>query len=89
MSTRNDGGEAFPRSKGSNEYAIDHGAPGMSLRDYFAAAAISPMLIQAYGQVPAVLAQKAYQIADAMLRARQSEPPVNNRITEKEKEGLL
>jgi len=52
----------------------------ISLRDWFAGMAISPMLaarvtIQAYGSHPDVLAQSAYVIADAMLAEREKERP--------------
>lgn len=43
---------------------------GMTLRDYFAVHVMSPMLLQAYGKTPIILAQKAYEIADAMLVCR-------------------
>ena len=78
MSTINDGGSAFPLA-GSSDYSY---APqdGMSLRDYFAAAALS--IAQANwqkhndenneGEEPAksLVAEEAYEYADAMLAAR-------------------
>lgn len=42
------------------------------LRDHFAASAISPMLVQAYGKTPDILATEAFKIADAMLEARKA-----------------
>lgn len=62
-----DGGPAFPVPEG----ALSNVEPGMSLRDYFAAAVVSPMLMQAYGTTPDALAMRAYEIADAMLAARE------------------
>ena len=70
----NDGGPAFPKTGNYNEMAPSEcdslDADGMTLRDYFAASAISPMLVQAYGTTPGVLAERAYEIADAMIAAR-------------------
>lgn len=67
---RNDGGPAFPLATSSlsnDSYCVN----GMSLRDWFAGQAISPMLVQAYGNTPEFLASHAYAIADAMLKARE------------------
>ncbi len=63
----NDGGPAFA-------CAAENGhQPGMSLRDYFAAAAL-PALIRRFGIMDepanAVAAEQAYQVADAMLAER-------------------
>jgi hypothetical protein len=58
---------AFPIFIPTNPYEINE---GMTLRDYFAAATISPMLVQAYGSTPELLASNAYRIADAMLAER-------------------
>ena len=75
MSAINDGGSAFPFGDYTNE-----GEQGMSLRDYFAAAALS--IAQANwqkhndenneGEEPAksLVAEEAYEYADAMLAAR-------------------
>jgi hypothetical protein len=69
------GGPAFPR-----DHAHD-GHNGMTLRDYFAAMALTAISGPAWGTVgsrlsePALAdetAQEAYAIADAMLRARAS-----------------
>ena len=52
---------------------------GMSLRDYFAAQAIGPLLqqIEAYTHANGIasLAIDAYAMADAMLAARERVPP--------------
>ena len=60
MSAINDGGSAFPFGDYTNE-----GEQGMSLRDYFAAAALS--IAQA---AKSLVAEEAYEYADAMLAAR-------------------
>ena len=48
--------------------------PGMSMRDYFAAAALTGLLAQSQGSAtvsdPAIGAKYAYTLADAMLAAR-------------------
>jgi hypothetical protein len=73
----NDGGEAFP---GKYEYIegnllIDGYSPGMTLRDYFAAAALQGLLAHIIGVENAngsalKYAECAYEYADAMLAAR-------------------
>jgi hypothetical protein len=77
MTTQTDnGGPAFPvaptmNPDGSVWY---HGKDGMSLRDYFAAAALQGFLAQPLDSgcnyVPRLCAQSAYDFADAMLAAR-------------------
>ena len=69
--TKNDGGPAFPtgneRQTGSNSYHYE----GMTLRDYFAAHALQGGL--AHNRPAAEMAgwaKWAYQVADAMLAAR-------------------
>ena len=79
MSTIKDGGPAFPVPNDANL----NDQEGMSLRDYFATAAL-PAVIAAYVEAngrcigtdhilrnPPVI---AYQIADAMLAAREVQP---------------
>ena len=72
MSMKN-GGPAFPLQSIGPEFAP--GYAGMSLRDYFAAKAMQGLLAQscgtAFGSDPALGAQYAYQMADAMLRERE------------------
>ena len=46
---------------------------GMTLRDYFAAAAL-PSLVALYPGCPALVADEAYIQADEMLKARESKP---------------
>lgn len=67
----NDGGHAFP-------FACDAigGFPGMSLRDWFAGQALAAMTAApdySKGPCNAAMAERAYVIADAMLKARQPE----------------
>lgn len=79
MSTPNDGGAAFPvppertnvLSGGNVRWAYAH--PGMTLRDYFAAAALQGMLASSkdiIGMSEANYATAAYLQADAMLAER-------------------
>lgn len=84
MSAHDDGGPAFPHV--GEQFNHDIGeretvttAPGLSVRDYFAAKALAGMLAnpeQDYApliddKVP-MLASEAYRLADAMLEARKS-----------------
>lgn len=68
MSDKNDGGQAFP-----NGDAV----PGMTLRDWFAGQALAGIMTdmarQEKSSFPVTIkdvAQKSYQIADAMLEER-------------------
>jgi hypothetical protein len=71
---RDNGGPAFPviGAAGESDYA------GMSLRDYFAAKAMQGLVIAASNNaswsrdIDQWAPSKAYEIADAMLKARQS-----------------
>ena len=54
---------AFPTGTGVTPYN-----PGMVLRDYFAARALQGILYE--GLTPAETAKHAYELADAMLKAR-------------------
>ena len=72
MSTINDGGPAFPATQDNG--ANQGGVSGMSLRDYFAAKAMqavmsTPMIAPVGGSDP--VANLAYSMADAMLKARE------------------
>ena len=65
----NDGGPAFPRT-GSDGHTQPQS--GMTLRDYFAAAALKGMLSDSDGGGSgSEFAQAAYSCADAMLKARE------------------
>lgn len=59
-----DGGPAFPVTAGQQVYAT-----GMSLRDWFAGQALATAYAQHEGS-PDRTAEWAYQVADAMLKAR-------------------
>jgi len=73
------GGPAFPCPMSEQTYTNQYCSPfqgGMSLRDYFAAKAMQA--IQAdksfvLGYDPAQVADRAYEMADAMLKARETE----------------
>ena len=70
----NDGGPAFPmRHSVFPSGNIEYGSPGMSLRDYFAAAALQGMLSDPdAGKVDwKDLAGETYEAVDAMLAARE------------------
>jgi hypothetical protein len=73
----NDGGPAFPMY---SEVGNLH-SEGMSLRDFFAAAALQGLIALKYGVDESVrdgvaerelAAKTAYRLADAMIKARQS-----------------
>lgn len=68
----NEGGPAFPFREQDGEGGYQR-FPGMSLRDYFAAAALQGMLSDPdAGKVDwKHLAEEAYEAADAMLAARE------------------
>lgn len=78
---REDGGSAFPQLRVTQDHAgsiidIDHGEPGLSVRDYFAAKALQGMC--ADGSIHgsnAEIAGTAYALADAMLKARKEPAP--------------
>jgi hypothetical protein len=69
----NDGGPAFPVTEANG---CNSGAPGMSLRDYFAAKAMQAQMTAfwametGHGWPNAEIAREAYALADAMLEAR-------------------
>lgn len=80
-----DGGPAFPLEQGTQDHYQRE--PGMSLRDYFAGQAIvgfmaNPDLLASVSgemlkaglettEMPRVIAEQVYQLADAMLKARE------------------
>ena len=80
MPTWKEGGWAFPRpavqgvrSAEDNEPAV----PGMTLRDYFAAAVLTGICsVPDYTDTSSadVVARDAYRMADAMLKAREAKP---------------
>lgn len=78
MTTRDDGGAAFPHPfHYGNSDGLAYGALGMTLRDYFAAQIVVGLMsspqIHAGGDAQAYTTEfprVAYLIADAMLEAR-------------------
>lgn len=71
------GGPAFPRpaSRGNNyatgeEDVVVDPQRGMSMRDYFAAAALQGILAGSEPLKPAYAAQCAFEVADAMIARR-------------------
>ncbi len=81
MSKIDNGGAAFPLPKqvfGENTY-LQYSDTGMTLRDYFAAAALQGFLANSSNEfvmLPHVnLASEAYMVADAMLAARKEVQP--------------
>ena len=72
MNDPNDGGPAFPPSR----TALPGDRDGMTLRDYFAAKAMASYLNcpQGRDERPEFVASSAYEIADAMLKAREAQP---------------
>lgn len=77
MSKQNNGGPAFPVTDDVARNAdgvLTFVAPGMTLRDYFAAKAMQGMLSDADFDAPAKrIAYSAYLMADAMLAARKGD----------------
>ena len=75
MST-NDGGPAYPVTQWNNDSASREIMGGMSLRDHFAGLAMQAHIgleIYAKGELmPHEVAEHAYEMADAMLRAREA-----------------
>lgn len=81
MTERKDGGPAFPlltrmkrnvAADGADEVLTSAYWPGLTLRDYFAAKALTGMCATAGSTdyEPKIVAQWAYEHADAMLRER-------------------
>lgn len=68
MSAKPDGGHAFPHDGGA-------GNEGMTLRDWFAGQALAGMMADPNVRVDAetnrVIARQSYDLADAMIEARQ------------------
>ena len=65
MNTDNNGGPAFPIGSTPEEWGN-----GMTLRDYFAAKAMQNCICDDY--TPDAIAKAAYEMADAMLKARET-----------------
>ena len=64
----NDGGPAFPTMDPNEHYRL----MGMTLRDYFAAAALQGILADGGGASWDDDAKNAFKAADAMLKAREA-----------------
>ena len=72
MSAPDDGGPAFPHS--SSPMRGDLTEWGMTLRDWFAGQALAGMLDRAYGIKCEIIAARSYEMADAMIAARNNLP---------------
>lgn len=77
MTQKPDNPQAFARAYSEEDVGIDdreyHFAQqGMTLRDYFAAAAVSRLYGAQSGSDADGFAKTAYEIADAMLKAREA-----------------
>jgi len=68
-----DGGPAFPNND-QNGCAF----AGMTLRDWFAGQALAGMLDRTYGIPVSIIAERSYQMADAMLAAREGNQTETN-----------
>lgn len=68
MSAKKDGGHAFPTFYADPN--VGSGYPGMTLRDYFAAAALTAMCTRTGAWNAKEIAVNAYHYADAMLAER-------------------
>ena len=66
----NDGGPAFPNVPPDSQYS--DWDKGMTLRDFFAAAALQGILSSPQTAHSMIIANAAYKAADAMLRAREA-----------------
>ena len=73
MTDRKDGGSAFPVHETVATGGVVLSESGMSLRDYFAAKAMAADVTQGVHENDfAWVAGRAYKMADAMLKARES-----------------
>jgi hypothetical protein len=70
MSNTNTGGPAFPGLHPSSECRYKE--EGMTLRDYFAAKAMQGLLASTKVTDARIIAIDAYEMADAMLKAREA-----------------
>jgi len=70
----NDGGPAFPTLFIEPNYGS--GYAGMTMRDYFAAAALQGLMakMEPENQLEHHIAKWSYEAADAMLKAREAKP---------------
>lgn len=63
------GGPAFPATEA---HGLNSGVPGMTLRDYFAAAAMQGLLASEVLATNDEFASYSYEMADCMLKAREA-----------------
>lgn len=72
----NDGGPAYPSHQACASWQCRKPSSGMNLRDYFAAAALQVRANQFIDphEHRELLAQECYDIADAMLKAKEAKP---------------
>jgi hypothetical protein len=70
MNNTNTGGPAFPTTQYANAISPTGHAQGMTLRDYFAAQAMQALIDNdgLFSEIPT----QAYEIADAMMKAREA-----------------
>ena len=66
----NDGGPAFPCQSVTTQHGVLLGDMGMTLRDYFAAAALQGMIAAGENYSTGELCEYAYGVADDMLALR-------------------
>jgi hypothetical protein len=73
MSIKNTGGPAFPSSEYDPRYNRHVAIGGMTLRDYFAAKAMQGLMVDIPDPIHVeYVADAAYKMADAMLKAREA-----------------
>ena len=76
MSIPDDGGPAYPSRlpKNRDQHLLDNINSGMTLRDWFAGQALAGMLDRVYGFKCEIIAARSYEMADAMIAARNNLP---------------
>ena len=75
MAGKNDGGPAFPQPSVwmPNLEQLHYGEAGMSIRDYFAGQWLVSNTFE-FAANPIKVAERCYDMADAMLKVRQYDP---------------
>ena len=64
---------AFPRpASDAHQHGMHKSQEGMTLREYFAAKAMQGMMVDVHDPACAYIAKTAYEIADAMMKAREA-----------------
>jgi hypothetical protein len=69
--TEETGGPAYPTTQYANGISPSGHSQGMTLRDYFAAKAMLGLLTSTRISKPDWIANDSYEMADAMLKARE------------------